>query len=303
MNYTRWYAKNGKFQKHEMWLQDNLLLETIMGSHAYACERADSDHDVVAIVMPKQEHIYPAEYGFILGFDQIPKFEHKEFKGEKQRQVINNRPIEIEWVSLIDFFNRAGLKGSPNLVEVLFAEKTLVTVGTNIGYTLRDNRKLFLSLQTFNAFKGYAFGQLHRIRSKEGVSIDRNAVIAKYGYDIKMASHVLRLLDNLDQILVQQDLDLRRNKEECKAMKKGEWGSIEKLEEEFAKRMSNIEDKARKSPLSPRPRIEELHNLLMQCIESCYGSASKANKETEYISAKDVHGKLEEILATLKETR
>jgi len=46
MNYTQWYAQNGKLQKHELWIKDNIVLETIMGSRAYGVETKDSDYDI-----------------------------------------------------------------------------------------------------------------------------------------------------------------------------------------------------------------------------------------------------------------
>lgn len=183
MNYTQWYAQNGKFQKHEQWLVDNLMIETIMGSHAYGCQTNKSDYDILAIVLPKPEHLAPQKYGFILGFDQLPDFKRKELKGKKARVLIGKQEVEAEWISLIEFFVQAGLKGSPNLIESLFVRKELVTVGTKMGYYLRDQRKLFLSMRTFQAFRGYAIGQMHRIRSRNPETEERRQIIDKYGMD------------------------------------------------------------------------------------------------------------------------
>jgi len=283
-----------------MWLKDNLILETITGSHAYGCATEKSDTDFVGIIMPKKEHLFPTDFGFIIGFDQLPSFKRKEMKGAKKRVLIENKEVEGEWISLIEFFYQAGIKGSPNLLEILFARKNLVTVGTKIGYLLRDNRNKFLSLRTFQSFKGYACGQMHQIRSRKPQTDERRQFIEKYGYDCKMAYHTLRLLDELEQLLTTQDLDLMRNKDECKLMRKGEWGDFNRFESEYQKRMDYLSELARKSPLSPQPAIDQLHNLLMQCIEHEYGSESKAKSYCEYISSKDVFDKLEEINKKLK---
>jgi hypothetical protein len=182
VNYTQWYAQNGKFQKHEQWLVDNLLLETIVGSRAYGCSTEKSDYDILAIVLPKHEHLFPQKYGFVLGFDALPDFRRKELKGKK-KIMIGDKPFEAEWVSLIEFFIHAGLKGSPNLIECLFVRRELVTVGTKMGWFLRDNRRLFISMKTFHAFKGYANGQMHRIRQRNPETEDRKALIEKHGFD------------------------------------------------------------------------------------------------------------------------
>ena len=134
MNYTQWYAQNGKFQQHEMWLKSNLMLETIMGSHAYGCQTPSSDLDVVGIIVPKREHLFPQHFGFILGFDNFHKFERKEVKGASKRVLIGDKEVEAEWISLVEFFVQGGLKGSPNLIEVLFARRNLVTVGIQMGF-------------------------------------------------------------------------------------------------------------------------------------------------------------------------
>ena len=111
-----------------------------------------------------------------------------------------------------------------------------------------------------------------------------------------MAYHTLRLLDQLNQLLTCGDLDLLKNKEECKSMRKGEWGNFDQFEKTFQNRMNDIEEVARKSPIAPNPQKAKLHNLLMDCIEHEYGSEEKATHVmTDYVSAKDVMEKLDTI--------
>jgi uncharacterized protein len=296
INYTQWFSQNGKFQKQEMWLVDNLMLETIVGSHAYGCQNDKSDYDIMAIVLPRHEHLYPQKYGFVLGFDNVPKFERKELKGKKI--LIGEKLFEAEWISLIEFFVQAGLKGSPNLIECLFVKRELVTVGTKMGWYLRDNRRLFLSMRTFHAFKGYANGQMHRIRQRNPETEERKALIAKHGYDTKMAYHTLRLLDQLEQILTTNDIDLMRNKEEHKLMRAGEWGDFDRFDKEFQKRMDYVSELSTKCALPQQPQDGALKKLLVEILEEHYSEDSVA-QQTEYVSAKDVNDKLDLILKKL----
>lgn len=298
MNYTQWYAQNGKFQKHEQWLVDNLLLETIVGSHAYGCQvEGKSDYDITAIVLPKHEHLYPQNYGFILGYDSLPEFKRKELKGKKT--MIGEKPFEAEWISLIEFFVHAGLKGSPNLIECLFARRELVTVGTKMGWYLRDNKKLFISMKTFHSFKGYANGQMHRIRMRNPETDDRKALIEKNGYDTKMAMHTLRLLDQLEQILTIGDIDLMRNKEEGKLMRAGEWGDFDRFEKEFQKRMDYVTELSRSCSLPPQPQEGALKKLLQEILEEHYSASNKSTQEDTYVSAKEIDSKLNGISTAL----
>jgi len=297
MNYTQWFAQNGRFQKHEQWLVDNLMLESIVGFYAYGCQKESSDYDITAIILPKHEHLYPQNYGFILGFDDLPDFRRKEFKGKKT--LIGQQPVEIEWISLVEFFTQAGLKGSPNLMECLFVKRELVTVGTKMGWYLRDNRRLFLSMKTFHAFKGYANGQMHRIRQRNPETEDRRQLIEKHGYDIKMAYHTLRLLDQLEQILTVNDIDLMRNKEECKLMRSGDWGDFERFDKEFQRRMDYVTDLSRKCSLPSQPQEGALKKLLLEIIEEHYPASSGARSK-EYVSLDVIDAKLEVILNVIK---
>lgn len=305
MNFLQWYVQNGKFQKHETWMLNNLMLESIVGSQAYGCNNADSDFDVIGIVLPKAEHLFPQKFGFILGFDQLPNFERKEMKGKEKRVLIGKQEVEAEWISLIEFFVQAGLKGSPNLIELLFVKKNFVTVGTKMGYYLRDNRRKFLSMKTYHAFRGYANGQMHRIRQRNPETLERKAIVEKHGYDIKMAYHVLRLLDQLDQILTVNDIDLMRNKEECKVMRAGEFGTLDYFESEFQRRMAKLDDLVVRCSLSQMPNTGELKLLLQEILEEHYGSLSEcssSNKnESEFISCADVMSELKAIKEMVKQ--
>jgi len=301
MNFTEWFVKN-KLDNNDAWFQQNLLLETILGSHAYGCNREDSDYDIYCIVMPRREHLWPQKFGYILNFDDIPSFRRKELKGDN-RTKIDNKEVEIEWISIIEFFNLAGLSGSPNLLEVLFAKRNLVTVSSKVGWMLRDKRKLFLSLKTFHSFKHYACRQMQKIRSREPVSTDRRKIIKQYGYDIKMSYHVLRLLDEMQQMLIDNDIDLMRNNSECRLMREGAWGDLNRFEQEFQKRMDYVEDLSRKTSLPQQLEAASLHNFLNELIEDYYGSEDKAQRNFEYISTKDVMDKLSEITEMLNDIK
>jgi len=122
-------------------------------------------------------------------------------------------------------------------------------------------------------------------------------MIDKYGYDQKMGYHVLRLLDEIEQMLTIGDIDLMRNREECKAMRNGEWGNFPTFENHVHGKLKVLEDLSLKTSLAQYPQKEVLHVLLSNYIEEFYGSLDKYNKAagSEFISCKDVFDKLEEI--------
>jgi uncharacterized protein len=311
MIYTELFAKE-KFQSHEQWLLSNLLYETIVGSQAYGLATPESDIDIVAIVMPKLEHLWPQRFGYILGFDEMPKFESKDIKGEKSRILTSDgkTDLEGEWNSLVRFFYLTGIKGSPNLIECLFVRRNLVTFSTDIGWKLRDNKEKFLSMRTFQAFKGYAFSQLHRVRNdiNRGKTDNpkRQHLLDNFGYDTKMASQVLRLLDQLNQLLDTGTIDLMNNKDEAKAMRKGEWGDWKRFEPYVLERLDILEKKSLiQNVISPQPRLGELKILLSECIETWYGSETELIKQSnETVTVKELWDrldKLENLIRNLKE--
>lgn len=310
---TKFFAEK-KFQPQEAWMVDNLILETIMGSHAYGCNNENSDYDIVGVVMNKHEHLYPQVYGNILGFDNIPKFDNKECKGKENRLMLEHgstkQEYEAAWHSLTNFFHLVE-SGSPNLTEVLFARRNLVTFGHDVGWMLRDNRKTFLSMRMFHSFKGYAISQFVRIK-KEALrwktdhkcdNSNRIPLYEKNGYDIKMSYHTLRLIDLIQQLMTEGDLDLMRNKEECKAMRAGEWGDFDKFSKVVDERMENLEKLSMGLTAVPvKPQHEPLKQLLAKSIETWYGSESGMQKQgTEYVSVKMLWDRLDTMDTALDE--
>ena len=132
---------------------------------------------------------------------------------------------------------------------------------------------MFLSTKTFQAFKGHSTGQLERIRkahlSKKSDNIARQKYIDLFGYDVKMASHLLLWLDEMEQITTLNSIDLTRNKEEAKIMRQGKWGTFDKLEKYFNSKIKSLEELFLKSSLL-QPQTKELHNLLKRCIYEFY---------------------------------
>ena len=96
-------------------------------------------------------------------------------------------------------------------------------------------------------------------------------MVETFGYDVKFAYHVVRLLNEVEQILAEQDLDLQRNREQLKAIRRGEW-VIEQVEQYFASKERELETLYTSCKLPARPDEEKLKSLLLNCLEQHYGS-------------------------------
>ena len=105
--------------------------------------------------------------------------------------------------------------------------------------------------------------------SKRTKDLDEN------GYDLKWAYHCVRLLNEVEQILVEHDLDLQRNREQLKSIRRGEW-TLDELEAYFANKELALETVYANSTLPWGPDEAKIKNLLLQCLEQNYGNLDAA---------------------------
>jgi len=109
---------------------------------------------------------------------------------------------------------------------------------------------------------------------QSGHATKRLATIKKYGYDVKFAYHIVRLLNEVEQILVEQDLDIQRNREQLKSIRRGYW-TLEQIEKYFEKKELSLEKLYTSSTLRHSPDEEGIKKILIECLEMHYGSLDK----------------------------
>jgi hypothetical protein len=119
---------------------------------------------------------------------------------------------------------------------------------------------------------------MHKIRNKVNASNEKRAeTIAKHGYDLKFAYHTIRLLNEVEQILVEGDLDLQRNREQLKEIRRGEW-SLEQVEGYFESKEKLLEATYAASKLPHAPDEAVIKKILLECMELHYGDLGTAIK-------------------------
>lgn len=121
--------------------ETGLILRTLSGSRAQGLARAGSDTDSRGVCIP------PAHY--LLGLERFEQ--HESADGDHV-------------VYALDKFVRLALQGNPNILESLFADAEDVLDQTPAGERLVAARDAFLSKQLGIRYKGYAQGQLKRLR-------------------------------------------------------------------------------------------------------------------------------------------
>jgi hypothetical protein len=168
------------------------------------------------------------------------------------------------------------MENNPNMIDSLFTDPTCVLLSTKISDHVRDNRKLFLHKGSWHRFKGYAYQQLHKMKIKEpDVTSKRYEMIQKYGYDVKFAYHIVRLLNEVEMILIEHDLDLRRNNDQLKAIRRGEW-TFQQIEQYFVDKEKSLEEVYAKSTLRYKADEAEIKKVLLECLEERFGSLDGA---------------------------
>jgi len=87
---------------------------------------------------------------------------------------------------------------------------------------------------------------------------------------VKRAYHTVRLLGEIEQILIEHDLDLQRNREQLKAIRRGEW-TVEQFFKYFETKERELETLYTGSTLPHSPDVPAIKELLLNCLEHHYG--------------------------------
>jgi len=132
---------------------------------------------------------------------------------------------------------------------------------------------------------------------QSGKPTKRMDTIAKHGYDVKFAYHIVRLLNEVEQILVEHDLDLQINREQLKSIRRGDW-TLEQIETYFEEKELELEKIYLNSTLRYSPDEEGIKKLLIECLEMHYGNLDSAvvQHDKNLQGLKDIQKIIEKVL-------
>lgn len=253
-------------------LADAIQYEVIMGSVAYGVSNDSSDMDIYAFAIPPKTMMFPHLRGEIPSFDKC----EVQFEQYQQHHIHDTnalggkgRVYDITAYSIAKYF-RLLSENNPNIIDSLYVPDNCVLYASPIGEMVRERRQLFLHKGCWVKFKGYAYGQMHKIRTKQPQG-KRKDLVDKFGYDVKFAYHVVRLLGEVEQLLLHHDMDLRRDAEQLKAIRRGEW-SLQQLEDYFVHKEADLERVYLASHLPDKADTDAIRQLLVDCLEQHFGS-------------------------------
>ena len=231
-----------------------IILEGIRGSQAhgtYVPQHPDSvdDEDLMGVA------VMPIDY-----YVGLNHFEVQEIKEGRYDVVIYE----------IRKFIRLLLKQNPSVVMLLWLQDHYYTKRTELSELLIKNRDIFSSKKAYQAFSGYAYGQFKRMthfQAYEGyMGAKRKALVDKYGYDTKNASHLIRLLKMGIEFLSSGQMNVfRHDNEMLIEIKYGKW-KLEKVKDE-AERLFKLADEAHmNSKLPSEPDYAKANELCERII-------------------------------------
>jgi predicted nucleotidyltransferase len=239
-----------------------------MGSVAYGVSGDTSDIDVYGFCIPPKDIVFPHLAGIIPGFGK----QHQKFEQYQEHHIKSpdsDKEYDLSIYSIIKFFQLC-MENNPNMLDSLFTPRRCVLHSTAVGEMVRDRRKMFLHKGCWPKYKGYAYAQLQKMRGQKREG-KRKELFDKFGFDVKFAYHVVRLMYEAEMILSEGDLDLERHREHLKAIRRGD------VSEEDTRAWAGEKEKAlekvyQASALPWGPDEDKIKGLLLECLEQHYGS-------------------------------
>jgi predicted nucleotidyltransferase len=256
-----------------------------MGSEAYSINSPDiSDKDFYGFCIPPVSYVFPHTSGYIHGFDEIPNF----LSWQQHHVQDPSQPLvyDFQIFNIVHYF-RLLADGNPNMIDSIFTPDECVVRTSQIANLVRLNRKLFLTKKLYHKFKGYSYSQMKKLkeRAPHGKRVD---LVEKFSFDTKYASHGLRLILQIEQILEEGELDIRKNKELLKSVRRGEW-TLDQITDFLNEKDKHIDRLYETSSLPHSPDYTKIKQLLIDCLEQHYGSLSNLinRSDSEYAEIVD----------------
>lgn len=178
-----------------------------------------------------------------------------------------------EWDSVVyevrKYF-RLLLKQNPNVISLLWLNDNHYLHKSLYGKVLLDEKHLFSSKEAYHSFAGYANAQLHRMThwKFEGyMGEKRKKLVEEFGYDVKNAAHLIRLLRMAIEFLTDGKFVVyRSDADELKDIKQGKW-KLQEVKDESKKLFELAREAYVRSPLPPKPNFKKAEELLMEIVD------------------------------------
>lgn len=200
-----------------------------------------------------------------------PKFYIGLGRGRRYQKAIEHLhgKYDVVYYELRKFANMF-LNSNPNVLSLLWLDEPHYLRITEQGQLLIDVRDAFLSKRRiYKAFTGYAYGQSKKMThfNKQGyMGAKRKKLVERFGYDVKNACHLIRLLRMGIEILETGKINVfREDADELKDIKTGKW-TLEEVKKESTILFEAAKDAFANSVLPDEPDIEKVENVVIKIL-------------------------------------
>lgn len=257
-----------QFSKHHVLVEDREYDITIFNIIKYFRLCMDCNPNMIdSLFVPERCVVHASKIGRMVR-DSRKLFLSKKawytFKGYAYSQF--HKAKEKTYVQLADFCKEHALS-SYRALQIISELKKDRANGISIysllksdGFSVDESDDIVFELQNY--------------RNKE-ISEKRFLSCHDFGWDVKYGYHLVRLINEVEQILTEGDIDLERNKAQLKAIRSGEM-TLKQVEDWFHSKEKSLEKLYVSSTAVPVvPPTSKIKRLLMDCLEELYGSISE----------------------------
>ena len=121
---------------------------------------------------------------------------------------------------------------------------------------------------------------MNRLMNRERIG-KRKELVDKFDYDVKDASHIVRLMMELKDILFRGTFEMDRYSDEIRAIRDGEW-SKERVVQTFELYMALFESDSKSFVVPYSPNEDQIKMVLLQCLEEKFGNLSNIGFNFNY---------------------
>lgn len=198
------------------------LLEVRFGSQVYGTNTPESDTDIGRVLLEPKE--------FIFGIQNL------DVRSNTIAQTVEG-DIDTREMYLRRFIKLCA-QGNPNVIEWLYTPIHHIKLADSafIRHFWPHRDILLNKKKLVDAHMGFAHSQVIKMRKHESkMGAKRRALYAKYGYDVKFASHAVRLMFQLCDIMSHGVIKLPYSSDQrdvLRQIKAGTW-SLDRFDEYY----------------------------------------------------------------------
>ena len=232
----------------------NYILIGQIGSKVYGTDTPESDDDFLGVAVAPLSHYTGLESW---ENDGALKIERKETHNAEMT-VFEFR----KFLKLCVGFN-------PNVIPLLYLDNYELT--SFYGRMLIDIRDAFTSKRAYDTMIGYAKGQMKSVINGDTGKLGqkRKELVKIYGYDVKYASHTVRLLRMAIEFFSTGRYNVYRKGEDrlqLLEIRNGKW-TLEEWMAEVNHLLAEAEKAEKESNFPDKPDFKAINQICMQIIE------------------------------------